>query len=205
MKRVITKVALMVIAGQLLPSVLFGQGLSGEIASFQSVLEGLYDEMIPLCSKLIGVGRGLAGFGALRYIASRVWRHIASAEPVDFYPLLRPFALRMVVMMFPSVLALLNSVLKRAVTGTAAMVDGSNDAIAYLLKQKEEAIPPAWQMYVGFDGGGDRDKWYRYQQAAFAVSISNSELSFALLIAIPLNNTKLPNKILNRFFIIREF
>jgi hypothetical protein len=63
MKRLITKVALMVIAGQLLPSVLFGQGLSGEIASFQSVLEGLYDEMIPLCSKLIGVGRGLAGFG----------------------------------------------------------------------------------------------------------------------------------------------
>lgn len=164
MKRLTIKVALMAIAGLLLPSVLCAQGLSGEIASFQSVLEGLYDEMIPLCSKLIGVGRGLAGFGAMWYIASRVWRHIASAEPVDFYPLLRPFALGMVVMMFPSVLALMNSVLKPTVTGTAAMVDGSNDAIAYLLKQKEEAIrrTPAWQMYVGFGGGGDRDKWYRY-------------------------------------------
>jgi conjugative transposon TraJ protein len=164
MKRLTIKVALMAMAGLLLPSVLCAQGLSGEIASFQSVLEGLYDEMIPLCSKLIGVGRGLAGFGAMWYIASRVWRHIASAEPVDFYPLLRPFALGMVVMMFPSVLALMNSVLRPTVTGTAAMVDGSNDAIAYLLKQKEEAIrkTPAWQMYVGFGGGGDRDKWYRY-------------------------------------------
>lgn len=164
MKRLIRRVALMVIAGQLLPSVLFGQGFSGEIIGFQTVLEGLYHEMIPLCSKLIGVGRGLAGFGAMWYIASRVWRHIASAEPVDFYPLLRPFALGMVVMMFPSVLALMNSVLQPTVTGTAAMVDGSNNAIAYLLRQKTEAIrkSPAWQMYVGIDGGGDRDKWYQY-------------------------------------------
>jgi conjugative transposon TraJ protein len=164
MKRLITKVTLMVIAGQLLPFVLFAQGFSGEVDSFQNVLEGLYEEMIPLCSKLIGVGRGLAAFGAMWYIASRVWRHIASAEPVDFYPLLRPFALGMVIMMFPSVLALMNSILKPTVTGTAAMVGGSNNAIAYLLRQKEEAIrkTPAWQMYVGIDGGGNRDQWYRY-------------------------------------------
>lgn len=164
MNRLTTKVALVVIAGQLVPSFSYAQGLTGEIASFQSVLEGLYDEMIPLCSRLIGVGRGLAAFGAMWYIAGRVWRHIASAEPVDFYPLLRPFALGMVIMMFPSVLAVMNAVLRPTVTGTAAMVDGSNDAIAYLLARKEEAIrkTPAWQMYVGFDGGGDKDKWYRY-------------------------------------------
>ena len=164
MQRFIRRVAWMVIAAQLLPSVLFGQGFSGEIIGFQAVLEGLYDEMIPLCSRLIGVGRGLAGFGAMWYIASRVWRHIANAEPVDFYPLLRPFALGMVVMMFPSVLALMNSVLQPTVTGTAAMVDGSNNSIAYLLQQKEEAIrkTPAWQMYAGIAGGGDREKWYRY-------------------------------------------
>jgi conjugative transposon TraJ protein len=98
------------------------------------------------------------------YIASRIWRHIANAEPVDFYPLLRPFALGLAILLFPSVLALISSVLKPTVTGTAAMMEGSNNAIAYLLKKKEEAIrkTPAWQMYVGIDGGGDRDKWYRY-------------------------------------------
>lgn len=164
MKKFTIKVTTMVVTGQLLPNLLFAQGFSGEIASFQSVLEGLYEEMIPLCSRLIDVGRGLAGFGALWYIASRVWRHIANAEPVDFYPLLRPFALGMAIMMFPSVLAVVNSVLRPTVTGTAAMVDGSNNSIAYLLSQKEAAIrrSPAWQMYVGIDGGGDRDKWYRY-------------------------------------------
>ena len=147
-----------------LPGVLNAQSFAGEIHSLQSVLDQLYYEMLPLCSKLIGVGRGLAAFAALWYISSRVWRHLANAEPIDFYPLLRPFALGLCVMMFPYVLATINGVLQPAVTGTAAMVTGSNNAIAYLLRLKEEAIQktPAWQMYVGADGGGDRDKWYRY-------------------------------------------
>src|SRR5688572_13239532 len=69
------------------------QSFFGEIESLHSVLDRLYYEMIPLSARLISVGRGLAGFAALWYIGSRIWRHIANAEPVDFYPLLRPFAL----------------------------------------------------------------------------------------------------------------
>ena len=147
-----------------LPGILSAQSFAGEIHSLQSVLDQLYAEMLPLCSKLIGVGRGLAGFAALWYISSRVWRHLANAEPIDFYPLLRPFALGLCIMLFPYVLALINGVLKPTVTGTAAMVIGSNNAITYLLKLKEEAIKktPTWQMYEGADGSGDRDKWYRY-------------------------------------------
>jgi len=147
-----------------LPGVVCAQSFAGEIHSLQSVLDQLYYEMLPLCSKLIGVSRGLAGFAALWYISSRVWRHLANAEPIDFYPLLRPFALGLCVMMFPYVLAVINGVLQPTVTGTAAMVTGSNNAISYLLRLKEEAIKktPAWQMYVGLDGSGDRDKWYQY-------------------------------------------
>lgn len=147
-----------------LPGVLCAQSFTGEIHSLQSVLDQLYYEMLPLSSKLIGVSRGLAGFAALWYISSRVWRHLANAEPIDFYQLLRPFALGLCVMMFPYVLAVINGILKPTVTGTAAMVTGSNNAIAYLLRLKEEAIKktPAWQMYVGTDGSGDRDKWYQY-------------------------------------------
>ncbi len=138
MKKVIFRITLLVIIGLLLPGISQAQTFSGEIVSFQSVLEKLYDDMLPLCSKLIDVGRGLAAFGALWYISSRVWRHIANAEPVDFYPLLRPFALGMAILLFPSVLAMINGVLRPTVTGTAAMVEGSNNAIAYLLKQKAD-------------------------------------------------------------------
>lgn len=146
------------------PSISQAQSFTGEIQSLQSVLDQLYADMIPLSSQLIGVGRGLAGFAALWYIGSRVWRHIANAEAIDFYPLLRPFALGFCILIFPYVLALINGILKPTVTGTAAMLSGSNNAITYLLKMKEDAIQktPAWQMYSGTDGNGDRDKWYKY-------------------------------------------
>ena len=163
MKNKAIMVAIVLMA--IIPNLLFAQGgLADNINGLQTVLEQLYNEMLPLCSKLIGVGRGLAGFGATWYIAARVWRHIANAEPIDFYPLFRPFVLGFCVLVFPSVIGIINGVMKPTVIGTSAMVEGSNKAIAVLLQQKEEAIKKTtvWQMYVGETGSGDRDKWYKY-------------------------------------------
>ncbi len=158
------RAALIAVAGIVLPQLLQAQGVADEMNSLHGVLEQLYDEMMPLCSKLIGVGQGIAGFAATWYIASRVWRHIANAEPIDFYPLFRPFVLGFAVLIFPSVLAMINGIMKPTVTATGQMVKDSDKAIALLLKQKEEAIKKtaAWQMYVGESGSGDRDKWYKY-------------------------------------------
>jgi len=162
MKR--SKAALSVAAGMVLPIAGHAQGLATDMNSLHSVLDQLYDEMMPLCGNLIGVGQGIAGFGAIWYIASRVWRHIASAEPIDFYPLFRPFVIGFCIMIFPSVLAMINGVMKPTVTATASMVEDSNKAIMLLLQQKEEAIRETdiWKMYIGEDGSGDRDKWYKY-------------------------------------------
>jgi conjugative transposon TraJ protein len=148
----------------IVPDILFAQGVANEIHSMQSVLDKLYEDMIPMCSQLIGVGRGIAGFAATWYIASRVWRHISNAEPVDFYPLFRPFVLGFAVIIFPSVIAMINGVMQPTVSATTTMVTDTDKAIASLLKQKEEAIKKTvlWQMYVGESGDGDRDKWYRY-------------------------------------------
>lgn len=139
-------------------------GLSGDIKSLHSVLDQLYDEMIPLCGQLIGVGRGIAGFAAMWYIAARVWRHLSHAEPIDFYPLFRPFVIGFAVLVFPSVIGMINGVMKPTVTGTAAMVTNTDAVVAALLKQKEDAIKQTeiWQMYIGETGSGDQDKWYKY-------------------------------------------
>lgn len=146
------------------PAASWAQGAAAEMASMHSVLENLYNEMMPLCSNLIGVAQGLAGFAALWYIAARVWRHLANAEPIDFYPLLRPFAIGFCITIFPLVLALINGIMKPTVIATAAMMEDSNKAIEVLLQKKEEAVKKtdAWQMYVGQDGAGDRDRWYKY-------------------------------------------
>src|SRR5665213_1034026 len=148
----------------MVPKIIFAQGVSDEIGGLQKVLDQLYDRMLPLCSQLIGVGRGLAGFAAIWYIASRVWGHISRAEPIDFYPLFRPFVIGFAVLIFPSVIAMINGVMQPTVSATAAIVDNSDKAIAQLLKQKEDAIKQTtvWQMYVGENGEGDRDKWYAY-------------------------------------------
>ena len=148
----------------LFPVYSFAQGLAGEMKSMHLVLDQVYREMLPLCSKLIGVGRGQAGFAALIYIASRVWKNIARAEPVDFYHLLRPFALGLAILLFPAVIGLMNGVLQPTVSATSAMVENSDRAIAVLLRQKERAIKKTdqYQMYVGTDGTGDADRWYKY-------------------------------------------
>lgn len=150
--------------GMLLPGICAAQGVANEINGLHGVLEQLYDEMLPLCSRLIGVGQGIAGFAALWYIASRIWKHLANAEAIDFYPLLRPFGIGLCILFFPAVIGVINGVMKPTVSGTAAMVEGSNNAIKLLLKQKEEALKKTskWQMYVGPDGNGNREKWYKY-------------------------------------------
>ena len=59
----------------------------------QSILDNLYHQMMPMCKQLIGAARGIAAIATLCYIALRVWKSIAAAEPVDLYGLLRPFVI----------------------------------------------------------------------------------------------------------------
>lgn len=147
-----------------LPVLSHAEGLADNIHGLQGTLDKVYDEMLPMCSGLIGVGRAIAGFAALWYIAARVWRHIANAEPIDVYPLLRPFALGMAILLFPVVINVMNGIMKPTVTATEKMVKNSDAAIARLLKAKEEALKNTaeWQAYIGEDGNGDKDKWYKY-------------------------------------------
>ena len=76
--------------------------LAIDFDNLHQILQNLYVEMMPLCSKMTGVARGLAGLGALFYVAYRVWQALARAEPVDVFPLLRPFALGLCIMFFPT-------------------------------------------------------------------------------------------------------
>lgn len=165
MKRIYTKVIPGITAGMVSPLLSRAQsGITDSLHGLQSILDQLYGQMLPLCSQLTGVGRGIAGFAATWYIGSRVWKHIANAESVDFYPLLRPFALGLAILLFPFVIAVINAVLQPTVTATGAMVQNSDQAISTLLQQKEAAVQQtsAWQMYTGDNGNGDRDKWYQY-------------------------------------------
>ncbi len=136
--------------------------LAGDIGGLQGVLRQAYDAMMVHCGELIGIGQAIAGFAALWYISSRVWQHMARAEAVQVYPLLRPFGIGIAIMFFPTlVVGTINRVMEPTVSGTQAMVQDGNKAVAVLLQQKQEALQRSndWQMYVGPDGGGSLDKW----------------------------------------------
>ena len=53
--------------------------LAIDFDNLHQILQNLYVEMMPLCSKMTGVARGLAGLGALFYVAYRVWQALARA------------------------------------------------------------------------------------------------------------------------------
>ncbi len=163
------KATLIVAVGLVCPILSKAQGVSdgswaGSIKGLHKVLGQIYSDMLPLCSQLIGVSSGIAGFAALFYIAYRVWGHLSRAEPIDFYPLFRPFVIGFCVLNFALVVQMINGLLQPTVMATSAMVNNSDAAIKVLLAQKEKALEntDAWKMYVGPTGEGDPDRWYQY-------------------------------------------
>ena len=109
--------------------------LSIDFASLHTILESLYNEMMPLCEDMLGVAKGVAGLGALFYVALRVWQSMARAEPVDVYPLLRPFALGICILLFPTlVLGTMNRAQKDRLEREAMM---RNPETAYLVSDEE--------------------------------------------------------------------
>lgn len=71
----------------------------------------------------------LGALGALLYIAYRVWRALASAEPIDVFPLLRPFALGLLIMNFTWVTGALDGVVGAIAQGTEAVVESNRDEL----------------------------------------------------------------------------
>ncbi len=95
-----------------------------EFNNLHEILRNLYDEMLPLSADMAAVAKGVAGLGALFYVSLKVWQALSRAEPIDVFPLLRPFALGICIMFFPTiVLGSINAVLSPIVKGTHGMLE----------------------------------------------------------------------------------
>ncbi len=107
--------------------------------NLHQALRILYLEMMPLCSDMTGIAKGIAGLGALFYIAYRVWQSLARAEQIDVYPLLRPFAIGLCILFFPTIiLGTLNNVLSPIVRGTNQMLETQVLDVAKFKQEKDE-------------------------------------------------------------------
>lgn len=110
-----------------------------EFDNLHALLRDLYTDMMPLCGDMAGVAKGIAGLGALFYVALRVWQSLARAEPIDVYPMLRPFVIGFCILFFPTVvLGTLNGVLSPIVQGTAKMQEGQTMDMNKYREQKDK-------------------------------------------------------------------
>lgn len=109
-----------------------------EFNNLHEILRGLYDEMLPMSETMAVVAKGIAGLGALFYVALKVWQALSRAEPIDVFPLLRPFAIGICIMFFPTiVLGTINGVLSPIVQGTHSMLEGQVLDLNQLQQQKD--------------------------------------------------------------------
>ncbi len=107
--------------------------------NLHELLRSLYDDMMPLAGDMAAVAKGLAGLGALFYVALKVWQALSRAEPIDVFPLLRPFALGLCIMFFPTiVLGTINAVLSPVVTGTHQILEDQVLDLNKLQQQKDQ-------------------------------------------------------------------
>ena len=106
--------------------------------NLHEILRSLYEEMMPLCADMAGVAKGIAGLGALFYVAYRVWQSLARAEPIDVFPMLRPFVIGLCIMFFPTVvLGTLNGVMSPIVKGTNGILQAQTFDMKKYREQKD--------------------------------------------------------------------
>jgi len=106
--------------------------------NLHQILANLYQDMLPLCGNMIGVAKGIAGLGALFYVAYRVWQALSRAEPIDVFPLLRPFAIGLCIMFFPTiVLGTINAVMSPVVKGTHSILESQTMDMKAYQQQKD--------------------------------------------------------------------
>ena len=113
--------------------------LAIDFDNLHQLLRNLYQDMMPLCGDMVGVAKGIAGLGALFYVASRVWQALARAEPIDVYPLLRPFVIGLCIMFFPTfVLGTINAVMSPVVKGTHTVLETQMTDVHALQVEKDQ-------------------------------------------------------------------
>ncbi len=113
--------------------------LAIDFENLHQILRNLYTDMMPLCANMAGVAKGIAGLGALFYVATRVWQSLSRAEPIDVYPLLRPFVIGLCIIFFPTfVLGTINAVMSPVVKGTNQMLQTQTFDMDKYREQKDK-------------------------------------------------------------------
>lgn len=90
-------------------------------------IEKVYDTALKEISIMTGYATLIAGFGALLYLCAKVWKQWANGGTIDFYSLLRPFAILLILINFEYIPKVIDTLTSPLVTVTKALRDSKNE------------------------------------------------------------------------------
>ncbi|MFC5410719.1 hypothetical protein ACFPMF_15460 [Larkinella bovis] len=98
-------------------------GFYSKFESFEKTITQAYQEVLQGMGHFGDVAAGIAGIASFLFIGFRVLRHLAYAEGVDVWPLLRPFAIGFLALNFTIVTDFVGAMIKPLQAATQQMVD----------------------------------------------------------------------------------
>jgi hypothetical protein len=113
------------------------------MALYEQKLEGIYTEMLTFTAQFINLGRAIGGISALLFISSRVWGNIARTEPIDLFPLLRPFAIGLAILLFVPLCPSLRGITMVVAHGTDAIRLGQLGEVNRLTNERDRLAADA--------------------------------------------------------------
>lgn len=149
-----------------------------DFENVRALLWQFKDEFSGYGSTLISFAMLLGGIGAFLYIAVRVWGHIARAEAIDVYPLLRPFAIALVIMSFPSFVQGIDSIFKPLADSTAQIAGRDAEELKTVLTKYND-IRRKEDTKIEEKPTDEKQKDF-FEKASSSLSVIKSEIVDAL-------------------------
>ena len=169
----------------LFPLIGFSQGGSGSyvadgMSEWANSLRGLQPMIAEMGQQMMGTYGGvlrsittILALSLIFYLFSRIYRSLLAGEPIDWWGLLKPAKITLLVMCYPIIVSLIQTVLSpiRGVT-SAQNVDSHTRVVAArraALEQSED-----WVIFIGKDGEGDIEKYTEKYGASDVALIGES-------------------------------
>ena len=109
----------------------------------KEIAENTYNSGIGV--ELMNASRAIAGIAGLFYIASKISGQIIRNEGINFIPLLRPFALMILIGLVPQITTLIDTTFQKVAVAAQADNESVKNRVAMLQKKREEAVKKKWK------------------------------------------------------------
>jgi len=109
----------------------------------KQIAENTYESAIGV--ELMSASRGIAGIAGLFYIASKLSGQIIRNEGINFIPLLRPFALMILIGLIPDITTLIDTTFKKVAVAARADSESVKVRVDELQKKREQAVKRKWK------------------------------------------------------------